>query len=117
MKKSKLIEVRESKGLSQEQMAFALNLDTSCYCRRESGETKISHAQWQTLANTLNVPFDDIYEEDEKQVFICKDNVSVNYQGTNNIYSIPEFLLENQQKYIEVLLEKIESLEKQLQNN
>ncbi|GHV46423.1 hypothetical protein FACS1894180_9190 [Bacteroidia bacterium] len=33
MKKIKLIEARKNKGLSQEQMALALNMDPSCYNR------------------------------------------------------------------------------------
>jgi len=51
----------------------------------------------------LDVPVNEIYEPDDNQVFICNDNATGNYQGTNNIYSVPEYLLETQRKYIEML--------------
>jgi len=49
----------------------------------------------------FDVRVEDIYEAEETQVFICKDSSIVHYQGTNNIYSVPEYLLETQRKYIE----------------
>ncbi len=38
----------------------------------------------------------------------------VNYQGNNHIYSIPEFLLESQRKYITKLEEENTALKKKL---
>jgi hypothetical protein len=64
----------------------------------------------------LEVPLEEIFESDEKQVFICNDNTSQNFLGTNNstnnIYPVPESLLENQQKYINKLEEEIRELKK-----
>jgi len=59
--------------------------------------------EWHKLADILDVPVDEIYEPDDNQVFICKDNATVNYQGTNHIYTVPEHLLETQRKYIEII--------------
>jgi len=63
--------------------------------------------KWEKLADILTVPIDEIYEPDDDQVFICKDNSTVHYlnlnQGTNNICSVPEHLLETQREYIEIL--------------
>ena len=115
MEKLKLIETRKKRGLSQEQMAFALDMDTSCYNRREKGQIKISAEHWQKIAKKLDVPVEEIYQADETQFFICRDNASVNYQGTNNIYSIPESVLDTQQKYIKKLEEEILHLKELLQ--
>jgi hypothetical protein len=64
---------------------------------------KISLREWEKIADTLQVPIEEIYESDENQVFICRDSSTAHYQGTNHIYSVPEYLLESQRKYIEKL--------------
>jgi len=66
--------------------------------------------EWNKLADILDVPVDEIYEPDDNQIFICKDNSTVHYQGTNHIYSVPEYLLETQRKYIETLENEISKL-------
>jgi len=89
----------------------------SNYSRRESGEVKMNIVEWEKLAKALNVPLSEIYEPDESQVFICNDNTSHNFLGTNNstnnIYSVPETLLETQEKYIKKLEEEIAALKLQ----
>ena len=103
MEKEKLRKKRETKGLSQCEIADKMCMDVSNYCRREKGLKKIAIYEWEKLAGILEVPLEEIYEPDDKQVFICNDNATVHYQGTNVIYSIPEHLLETQRKYIEKL--------------
>ena len=115
MEKVKLLEMRKSKGFSQQQIAEKLFMDVSNYNRRESGLSKITISEWEKLAKILEVPLNEIYETDEKQFFICKDSASQNYQGTNNIYAVPESLLENQQKYISKLEEENAALKLQLE--
>ena len=115
MEKLKLIEKRKSKGLSQSEIADRLYMDTSNYCRRESGQMKIAYFEWEKLADILEVPVGDIYEPEDNQVFICMDNTTVHNQGTNNICSIPEYLLEMQRKYVEILEKKNQILEKENQ--
>lgn len=106
MIKQKLIEKRKAKGKSQEDMAFAMKISQSQYSRRESGTIEITHEEWEEMAQILNVPMEEIYQKEESMVFICKDNANGNYQGNNNIYTVPEFLLDNQQKYIAKLEEE-----------
>jgi len=91
-------------------------MDVSSYNRRERGQVKISLQEWEKLADILDVPLDEIYESEDNQVFICKDSSTVHYlnQGTNNIYSIPEHLLETQRKYIEMLEKKVYELEQKM---
>jgi len=115
MEKNKLIEARKSKGFSQSQIAERLCMDTSSYSRREKGQIQIHITEWEKLAKILEVPLKEIYEHEGSQLFVCNDNTSVNYQGTNNIYSIPESLLETQEKYIKKPEEEIAGLKALLQ--
>ena len=111
MEKNKLFEARKSKGLSQSLLADKMCMDVSSYNRREKGQIKIHITEWERLAKILEVSLSEIYEPEENQLFICNDNTSVNYQGTNHIYSVPESLLDTQQKYIRNLEGKIMELQ------
>jgi transcriptional regulator with XRE-family HTH domain len=114
MEKQKLIETRKIRGYSQEQMAKHLHMDVSNYNRREKGQAKITSSEWGKLANILNVSVEEIFESEESMIFVCKDqSVGINH-GTNNVYTIPEFLLESQRKYIAKLEEENLALKKQL---
>jgi transcriptional regulator with XRE-family HTH domain len=115
MEKIKLIEARKMKGLLQNDIAEKLCMDTSCYSRREKGEIKITISQWEKLAQILEVPLKEIFEPEENQTFINKDNVQINYQGTQYIHPIPDSLLESQQKLIRKLEEEIAELKVLLQ--
>jgi len=115
MEKVKLIRGRKEKNLPQGTIAEKLNMDVSCYNRREKGQVKISLQEWETLADILDVSMDEIYEPEDNQVFICKDNSTVNYLNsnqTNNIYSVPEHILETMRKYIAMLEKENNELRK-----
>lgn len=114
MEKIKLIETRKQKGISQQQIAEHLCIDVSNYSRREKGQVKISSNEWEKIATLLKVPIEEIYESEESMIFICRDNATGNYQGNNHIYSIPEYLLENQRKYITKLEEENRILKEDL---
>lgn len=109
MKKENLSSLRKKKGLSQQQVSDLLNMDASNYQRRESGEKSISMDEWQKLAEILEVPLGEIYESDEKQVFIFNDGATGNGNIVTN-YAVPEYLLEHQRKYISKLEEEIARL-------
>lgn len=64
----------------------------------------------EKLSQILQVPIEDIYESEESNFFVFKDSSIGNYLGTNHIYSIPEYFLENQRKYIQKLEEENERL-------
>lgn len=117
MEKEKLIQARTRKGFTQQQVAEKLCMDVSNYNRREKGQMKISNQEWEKLSRLLEVPVEEIYESDDTMVFICRDNATGNYQGNNHIYSVPEYFLENQRKYIEKLEEENKSLKEQLNKN
>ncbi|MCL2246366.1 MAG: helix-turn-helix domain-containing protein [Lentimicrobiaceae bacterium] len=120
MEKNKLIEMRKSKKLSQLQIAKLLNMTASCYSKRECGDTYIRLEEWGELAKILDVPFDEIYEPfEERSSNTCTDNafamcMGPNY-GTNNNYTVPEALLETQQKYIAKLEDENKELKQLLE--
>jgi transcriptional regulator with XRE-family HTH domain len=115
MEKIKLIECRKAKGLSQKIVAETLCMDVSNYNRRERGTVKITMREWEKLADILHISIEDIYESNENQSFIYRNGSTVHhYQGTNNIDSMPEYLLETQRKYIEKLEKEILVLQNNL---
>lgn len=114
MEKTKLIETRKRKGLSQQIVAEKLCMDVSNYNRREKGLVRITAPEWEKLAHLMQVPVEDIFETEEPTFIICKDqSVGIN-NGTNNVYTIPEFLLESQRKYIAKLEEENAQLKEAL---
>ena len=114
MQKSKLIKARNRRGYSQEYMADILSMDVSNYSRRESGQIKISAEQWQTLAQKLNVPLEDIYEADENLIFIFNDNPT-NCGNIVTNYSLPQDILDMYKKHIDALEQEIYYLKELLQ--
>ncbi len=116
MKKENLSSLRKRKGLSQKQVSDLLNMDVSNYQRRESGEKGISMDEWQRLSEILEVPLHEIYESDEKQVFIFNDGATGNGNIVMN-YAVPEYLLEHQRKYISKLEEENARLREILNRN
>ena len=96
-------------------MAEALCVDVSNYNRREKGQIKISNGEWEKLSKILEIPVAEIYEQEDSMVFICKDNATGNYQGNNHIYSIPEYFLDNQKKYIAILEEENQKLKVEIE--
>ncbi len=112
MEKTKLIEARKRRNVSQEKMADLLCMDVSNYNRREKGTSKISIQEWQKIAENLEVPLEEIYENEESLVLIFNDNAVGNGNGivVSNNYNIPLSLWESQKKYIEKLEAEIEEL-------
>ncbi|WP_309608470.1 helix-turn-helix transcriptional regulator [Flavobacterium sp.] len=115
MEKTKLIQARIKRCFTQQQLAEALCVDVSNYNRREKGQIKISNTEWEKLSKILETPIEEIYEQEDSMVFICKDNATGNYQGNNHIYSIPEYFLDNQKKYIQKLEEENQNLKNEME--
>ena len=95
-------------------MAEKLSMDVSNYNRKEKGSVKIRHDEQEKLAKVLNASVEEIYESDESQYVVFRDNSVGNYMGTNNIYSIPEYFLDMQRKYIEKLEREIDELKRNI---
>lgn len=104
MVQTKLKILRKERGLSQEKMAKILSTDPSNYSRKERGEIKIHDEEWQKIANALEVPIEDIKNDDSKFSFQFDNSTFHDHSGSNITYSnIPDFFLETQKKYIEKL--------------
>ena len=67
------------------------------------------------IAKCLDKEVEDIKEEDNQITINNYDNSSGHYWASNNyFYNIPEFLMKNQQDYIEMLKEEITRLKEEL---
>ena len=104
--KTKLIETRKNKGISQEMIAEALCMDVSGYSRRESGKIRITAGQWKKIAEILEVPVEEIFEADENMIFIFNDNATGNGNIVTN-YTLPQDVIDLYKKHIAVLEQEI----------
>jgi transcriptional regulator with XRE-family HTH domain len=120
MQKEKLRTVRKMKGFTQQQMAEVIPTDVSNYSRKESGAVSITQAEWNKLAQYLEVPVEEIYEEEEAKIVIenpvFNDNTGVNVGNNNATANISNELsieiIKTMQEYIVLLKEEIERLKK-----
>ncbi|PXW14687.1 helix-turn-helix protein [Chryseobacterium sp. CBTAP 102] len=111
----KLRTLRKQKGYTQQQIADLLATDVSNYSRKESGDVRIFDDEWEKLAKALEVSVEDIKEEKEPNVVQKNENITFNDTSSfhqSGIYNcnVPNYLLENQQEYINLLKEQIETL-------
>ena len=90
-------------------------MDVSNYNKREKGKAKITSNEWEKLSKILEVSIEEIYENEEATFIVCRDQSVGIIHGTNNVYTVPEFLLESQRKYIAKLEEEIAQLKERLQ--
>ena len=115
MIKNKLIAARKEKNRTQNDVAELLFMSQSQYQRRERGEIRISDEEWVRIAKILDKEVEDIKEEDNITTIYNYDNHSANYSESNNyFYNIPEFIMKNQQEYIEMLKEEIKWLKEEI---
>ena len=115
MVKNKLIAARKEKNMTQNDMAELLFISQSQYQRRECGEIRISDEEWERIAKLLGKEIQDIKEEDNITNVYHYDNASGSYSASNNyFYNIPEFIMKNQQDYIEMLKEEIKWLKEEI---
>ncbi len=116
MAKVKLIAARKERNMTQNDMAELLFMSQSQYQRREWGEVRISDGEWERMAKFLGKAVEDIKEEENITTINNHNNCS-GYSGyvtgNNYFYSIPEFLMKNQQEYIEALKGEIKRLKEE----
>ncbi|MEI3789456.1 MULTISPECIES: helix-turn-helix transcriptional regulator [unclassified Chryseobacterium] len=119
MQKEKLRDVRKRKGFTQQQIADILATDVSNYSRKESGDVAIRKEEWEKIARFLEVPVEEIYQEEEVKQINHFDNITSSSSFGNNISgnyycNVPEFLLESQRELIEILKKENQRLEEEL---
>jgi DNA-binding XRE family transcriptional regulator len=105
MEKTKLIRVRDNKGLTQDEMAVMLNMDQTTYSRKEKGKLKINTREWKKIAQILDVPLAEIFEQEENSVVINNDNSPNSKVMTysSDYCNVPEYVLESLRNYIKKL--------------
>jgi transcriptional regulator with XRE-family HTH domain len=124
MQKEKLRVIRKQKGYTQQQVADFIATDVSNYSRKESGDVRIVKDEWDKLARFLDVPIEDIYEEEEATVVINNNHPVFNDRSSsagvinslNNYDYIPGDIIENLQNYIALLKEENERLKEELKD-
>ncbi|MFP3833154.1 helix-turn-helix transcriptional regulator [Chryseobacterium sp. SIMBA_028] len=124
MQKEKLRIIRKEKGYTQKQVADYISTDVSNYSRKESGDVRIIPDEWERIAHFLEVPLDEIYEDEDAKVIVNNDHPVFNDTSTSaglinnqsNYSSIPGTIVENLQEYINLLKEENERLREELKN-
>lgn len=116
MQKEKLRNIRKKKGYTQQQIADIIATDVSNYSRKESGDVKIIREEWEKIANFLEIPLEEIYEEEDVKMIINNEN---NATGENsglysNYYNIPNSIIDSLQDYINMLKEENKNLKEEL---
>lgn len=111
MQKEKLRLIRKKKGYTQQQIADIIATDVSNYSRKESGDVRIIKDEWEKIANFLEIPLAEIYEEDEAQIVVNNDHPVFNDSSASSVYqynnqAIPVSIVENLQEYISLLKEE-----------
>lgn len=107
---------RELKDLTREDVAGQLEMSVSGYSKIERGEIDLTLTKLQRISEVLGVSASDILNFDVTNIFNISNNQQVQGLGskesniTNNLNKIDDYT----EKYIKILEEKIERLEKDL---
>lgn len=111
--------LRLERNLTQEQMSEKLNLSTSAYCKIEYGETDLTFTRLNKIADILNMSAVELftriegdtynnYPKDYGRVWITRDSSIVNVDNSDDLRE----LVKSNSRLIDVLLKRIEELEK-----
>ena len=111
--------LRLERNLTQELMSEKLNLSTSAYCKIEYGETDLTLTRLNKIADILNMSAVELftriegdtynnYPKDYGRVWITRDSSIVNVDNSDDLRE----LVKSNSRLIDVLLKRIEELEK-----
>ncbi|NIF04029.1 helix-turn-helix domain-containing protein [Chryseobacterium sp. Tr-659] len=122
MQKEKLRLIRKQKGYTQQQVADFIATDVSNYSRKESGDVRIIPDEWEKIARFLEVPIEEIYEEEEAKIIVNYDHPVFNdsSSGSGSFHqfnNLPGSIIESLQGYIALLKEENERLKEELKNS
>ncbi len=104
---TKIKQIRELKNLTQEFVATQLDLSTRAYSKIESGETQLTINRLNEISKVLEVDPLEILGFDHQQVFnnYGKQEGNIGNFGTYNV--IPEKLIQQYEKTIQVLEDEV----------
>ena len=109
----KIKHIRELKNFTQEYMASQLSLTTRAYSKIETGETQLTINRLNEISKILGVKPLEILDFDEKQIF--NNCTQDGYIGINHI-NVPEKLISQYEKTIQVLEDEVKLLKSLLGN-
>lgn len=104
--------LREERGMSQEEMALALEMSTSGYSKVERGSVDMSVTKVEQIAQLLSVKPAVLFDAQQSQVFNIHQNKYVQGTGAkaeNMQFSTNEYV----QRYIEHLEKEIIELKEE----
>jgi transcriptional regulator with XRE-family HTH domain len=111
---------RETKRLSQENIAFELGLNQSQYSRRESGVIKFTAEEIEKLSKSLDVSPNELFS-DETVVFNNSNQTGGNFgqyiSTPIDLVNQYELRIKEKDEVISLLKDKIESFEKANKKN
>ncbi len=112
----KIKKVRELRGFTQEEMAQKLNISPQAYGKIERNETKLDLDRLKQIAAALEVDTEFITNFDEKQIFLNSqigNKGKVNYHHNDNVSTVLEAQIKQQQEEIAFLRKQVEELQTQ----
>ncbi len=109
---SKIRQLRELKGYTQEYMAGKMGVSQRAYSKIENNETKINWDKLTKISAVLDIEPTDITSFDDNIIF---NNCNQEQAGKNlTINKVPELLIQQYQERIKHLEQEIEFLRNQL---
>ena len=108
----KIKQLRELKNLTQEHVATQLGLTTRAFSKIETGETQLTINRLNEISAILGIDPIELLGFDDRQVF--NNFKQDGYIGINHI-NIPEKLIQQYEKTIQVLEDEVALLKSLLQ--
>ncbi|WP_167510773.1 helix-turn-helix domain-containing protein [Chryseobacterium sediminis] len=106
--------IREIKEISQDAIAFELDLHQSQYSRREKGDIPFSVNEIEKIAAFLGVRVSELYGEELFQNSLESDKMASGSHGIISCKLLEQFeiLMKEKEAVIAMLKERIEALKK-----
>lgn len=114
--KEKLIRKRNEKAFTQKDLAEYLRISQTQYSRKEKGEVEITNEEWERISKLLDTSIQEIRETEIDRIdFKSTLNNDLSQNTRASYYNIPEFLLDNQQEFIQMLKKEIQQKETEIE--
>lgn len=107
----KIKQIRELKNFTQEHVATQLGLTTRAYSKIEAGDTQLTINRLNEISAILGIDPLEVLGFDDKQIFNnCKQEGNI---GINHI-NLPDKLIQQYEKTIQILENKVSLLQRLL---
>lgn len=108
--------LRDKNSLSQERLAYHLDISQGCLCRIESGQTdKIDFLLMKKICEFFGVSFEYFLENNTSHKNNDNKSYTISILGNKDIYNSPEHIIDvviqNQKQLFEILSKQNQLLE------